>query len=106
MSERLKRPFRKVLQPDLFKALGDPTRSDIFAILVTKAEPVNVTEVWEGMGKSCAFRNVSHHLRILKNAGLASHIRRGKEMLYWANNQVFRDALSSIIEGIPLSEDE
>jgi len=68
----------KINTVEFAKALADETRQKIMALCccqkLTVSEIVNATDV--------AQPTVSHHLKILKNAGLVSSERRGKEVYY------------------------
>lgn len=63
----------------LFKALADETRIKIAYVLTAEAE-VCVCDVANAIGSTVA--NVSHHLRLLKNMGLASIRKEGKLVFY------------------------
>lgn len=65
------------------KALADETRQKIMALCCCQQR--NVSEIVEAL--NVAQPTVSHHLKILKNAGLVSVERRGKEMLYALNQE-------------------
>jgi ArsR family transcriptional regulator len=58
-----------------FRALGDPTRLEIFRLLAAQSEPVCVCDVVERFEVSQP--TISHHLRILREAGLVTVSRRG-----------------------------
>ncbi len=58
-----------------FRALGDATRLEIFRLLVTQSEPVCVCDVVDRFDVSQP--TISHHLRILREAGLVTVSRRG-----------------------------
>lgn len=63
----------------LFKALADETRLKItYALTIEKA--LCVCDVAEIIGSSVA--TASHHLRYLKELGLAKSYREGKQMFY------------------------
>ena len=63
---------------DLFKLLGDPTRLRLFWLLCHCEECVlNLSAIMEMSSPA-----LSHHLRILKAAGLISSRRDGKEVYY------------------------
>ena len=63
---------------DLFKLLGDPTRLRLFWLLCHCEECVlNLSAMMEMSSPA-----LSHHLRILKAAGLISSRRDGKEVYY------------------------
>ncbi|MDF2094228.1 metalloregulator ArsR/SmtB family transcription factor [Knoellia sp. 3-2P3] len=66
---------------DMFKALADPARVKIMAMLLT-AEEVCACDISEGIGKSAA--TASHHLKILRDAGLAISEKRGTWVYYRA----------------------
>ncbi|MBX3235898.1 MAG: winged helix-turn-helix transcriptional regulator [Nitrospiraceae bacterium] len=62
----------------VLKAIGDETRLQILEYLL-----INDHCVTELMLKlSCAQPHVSHHLRILRHAGLVEGIREGKRVCY------------------------
>ena len=66
------------LLADLFKFLGDPTRLRLFWLLCHCEECVlNLSAMMEMSSPA-----LSHHLRILKAAGLISSRRDGKEVYY------------------------
>ena len=69
-----------------FKALSDPTRRQILELL--RRGPKSAGEISEQFGTSGA--TISHHLSVLKDAGLVSDEKRGKldtsvlqDMLAW-----------------------
>ena len=66
---------------DMFKALADPARVKIMAMLLN-AEEVCACDISEGIGKSAA--TASHHLKILRDAGLAISEKRGTWVYYRA----------------------
>ena len=63
----------------LFKALGDETRLKI-AYALTIEQALCVCDVAEIIGSSVA--TASHHLRYLRELGLAKSYREGKQMFY------------------------
>lgn len=74
---------------DTFKALADPTRRRILEILQGGELPA---------GKiASAFRlskpSVSHHLTLLRIAGLVSRVRRGQSIVYALETSVLREVL-------------
>lgn len=79
---------------EMFKALADPARVKIMAMLLN-ADEVCACDISEGIGKSAA--TASHHLKILKESGLAVSERRGTWVYYRAVPQrvaAIRDALA------------
>ena len=63
---------------EIFKALGDPTRLGIVQLLVGKE--LCVCEIIAAFDKSQPV--ISHHLKVLKTAGLLSEARDGKWIMY------------------------
>ncbi len=59
----------------LFKALGDPARIAILATLARAEHEVCVCDFTSGLELNQS--TVSHHLKILKDAGLVTSVRRG-----------------------------
>lgn len=70
----------KLLDPDLFKALADPTRLKLLACLIKCGRRCSVTEVAE----CCAvdFSVVARHLALLARAGLLDAEKQGRTMWY------------------------
>jgi ArsR family transcriptional regulator len=68
------------------KALADPERLKIVQCLQTGAK--NVTELSALLGAELA--NVSHHVRVLRNAKLVCDDKQGKFVVYSLNPDVFR----------------
>jgi DNA-binding transcriptional ArsR family regulator len=62
----------------MLAALSDPTRQQIVAVL--SRERLNVTDLTERF--SLSQPAISHHLRILSNAGLLVQERHGRERVY------------------------
>ncbi|POZ57523.1 HTH-type transcriptional regulator KmtR [Lysinibacillus sphaericus] len=62
-----------------FHGLGDPIRQQIIALLIDK-ESMNVTEITELIPMSRP--NVSHHLKVLRQAGLLKVQKKGTQMFY------------------------
>jgi DNA-binding transcriptional ArsR family regulator len=83
---------------DLFKVLGDQTRTKILTVLEISELCVNDIADAVGMTKSA----VSHQLRILRSARLIKARRQGKEIFYSLDDnhvsQIFECALIHINE--------
>lgn len=73
-----------------FKALSDPTRREILNLL--RAGPMTVGEILEHFPITGA--SLSHHLSILKNAGLIDDEKKGKYIFYTLNTTVLDDILN------------
>ncbi len=78
------------------KQLGDPSRLKIFWLLCHTEECV--LDIAEAVGMSSPA--VSHHLRLLKAAGLIVSHREGKEMLYRAADTGLAQSLHHTIEKV------
>ena len=76
--------------------LGDPLRLRIFWLLCHTEECVADIAAYVHMSSPA----VSHHLRLLKAAGLIVSRRDGKEMLYKAADSMLVNELHLIIERI------
>jgi len=65
----------------MFKALADPARVKIMAMLLN-ADEVCACDVATGIGKTAA--TASHHLKLLREAGLVTGDKRGTWIFYRA----------------------
>jgi ArsR family transcriptional regulator len=86
-----------VIQARLLKALADPTRLRILSLLSRHEGEVCVFEIVESF--TLEQPTISHHLRILRDAGLVDCRKKG----LWAYYYVRREALSragNVIEGL------
>jgi DNA-binding transcriptional ArsR family regulator len=70
----------------VLKALADPDRLRIIQCL--QAGPRNVSQMAEELQADLA--NVSHHLGVLRNAGLVQDEKQGKYVLYTLHPDVFQ----------------
>jgi DNA-binding transcriptional ArsR family regulator len=43
---------------------------------------------------------VSHHLKLLRDAGVLESRKEGKEVFYWVNKRFLEDSLHSVLEYI------
>jgi ArsR family transcriptional regulator len=77
-----------VVQARLLKALADPTRLRILSLLSRHEGEVCVFEIVESF--TLEQPTISHHLRILRDAGMVDCRKRG----LWAYYYVRREALS------------
>jgi ArsR family transcriptional regulator, arsenate/arsenite/antimonite-responsive transcriptional repressor len=67
----------------MLRALGDPTRLEIFRLIAAQAGPMCVCDVVDGF--SLSQPTISHHLKALREAGLVTVSRRGVWAYYSAN---------------------
>jgi DNA-binding transcriptional ArsR family regulator len=77
-----------------FKALADPTRRQILALLRDGDLPAGEIAGHFPM----AFASVSHHLQVLREAGLVLSRREGQFIVYSLNTTVVQDALRHLFE--------
>lgn len=98
----------------LFKALSDRTRLRILEML-SKEEEMSVTEIYRRLGKPQNL--ISHHIACLKNCGLATARKQGKQIYYRLRNKKVlkffdradahvRDVLESVLACEIVSEGE
>ena len=82
----------------VFRALGDPTRLEILALIAARPEPICVCDIVSRFELSQP--TISHHLRILREAGLVTASRRGTWSYYQVHDRgaaVLRSAVRSAI---------
>ncbi|EMD16684.1 hypothetical protein HMPREF9943_01013 [Eggerthia catenaformis OT 569 = DSM 20559] len=75
---------------DVFKALSDSTRREILNLL--KDGPKNAGEIADQFNMTKP--SISHHLSILKQAGLIEDERQGQQIIYNLNSTVFQELIS------------
>lgn len=81
----------------LFKALGDSTRVQIVRLLAEHDEPLCVCHVEAAFDLSQP--TISHHLKVLREAGLVTTERRGVWIFYSVNRQRLAD-LAGFADGL------
>ena len=77
-----------------FSAMADPTRHKILELL--KKDDMPAGEI--GRNFKITAPSLSHHLNILKNAGLISSRREGREIIYSLNLSVFEEVAEYLIK--------
>jgi len=77
----------------VFKALNDPTRREVLDLL--KTQDLSAGEIADhfNIGKP----SISHHLDILRQAGLVSSEKQGQFVIYSLNTTVIDDLLTWMI---------
>jgi ArsR family transcriptional regulator len=69
---------------DRLKALADPTRLGILDLLAQQPTPMCVCDITPEFSQSQP--TISHHLRLLREAGLVGTERRGLWSFFWATD--------------------
>lgn len=77
------------------KAIADETRQKIMSLCC--CQKLSVTEIVDALD-AVAQPTVSHHLKILKDAGLVSTERRGKQIFYTLNQAQLAQACCQVAE--------
>ena len=77
----------------LFAALSDDNRQKI--LLRLKQGELSVAEI--GQTLSVTGATLSHHLEVLRTAGLVSSRRSGQQILYSLNESVFEEAAAFLV---------
>jgi DNA-binding transcriptional ArsR family regulator len=77
-----------------FKALADPTRRQILALL--RDEDMTAGDIAAEF--PIAWASVSHHLAALKDAGLVLAIREGQFIRYSLNTTMFQEAVQQLMD--------
>jgi len=77
---------RAATTSDAFNAVAEPRRRDILSFLALQERPVNDIVAALGLEQP----SVSKHLRVLKNVGLVSVRRDGRNMLYRTEGAALR----------------
>jgi DNA-binding transcriptional ArsR family regulator len=77
---------RAATTSDAFNAVAEPRRRDILNYLALQERPVGDIVARLGLEQP----SVSKHLRVLRNVGLVSARRDGRQMLYRINAEAIR----------------
>lgn len=80
-----------------FTALGDEHRQRI-VLTFEKGERLNVGQIAEVSTLSRSA--VSHHLKLLREAGVLESSKVGKEVYYWVNKRFLEESLASVLDYI------
>ena len=76
------------IENEIFRALADATRRSIIAMLSEEARPVSALAARFAMSQPA----ISQHLRVLKQAGLVSQRRDGRNQIYALEPAALRQA--------------
>ena len=98
----------RLLQPQFFKALGDPNRVTILARLAQSCRPMSVSEI--GSDSPLSLSVVSRHLAMLRDAGILVAEKRGRTVSYSVRYSALAHTLRQLANAIeaccPPSRDE
>ena len=84
-----------------FKALADPTRRRILALLRESDLPAGEIAAQFPV----AWASISHHLAVLRDAGLVISARDGQFIRYSLNTTVVQDAMQHLLDLAPRRKD-
>ena len=79
---------------NLFKALNDPTRREILELL--KSKDMTAGEIADQFNISKP--SISHHLDLLKQAGLVVSVKEGQFIIYSINTTVMDEMLKWLVQ--------
>ena len=99
---RRRAPVDRVLDPELFKALADPTRLSLLTCLVKCGRACTVSEI----AACCAvdFSVINRHLAHLARAGLLQAQKRGRTVWYAAAQPSLADLLREMADAVDASQ--
>ncbi len=89
------------MRDGVFRALADPTRRRILELLA--AQDRTAGEIAQQF--PIAFASVSHHLRILRQAGLVAAEREGQHVRYRLDTTVFQETVRYLMNVFSGSSD-
>ena len=78
-----------------FTALGDEHRQRIL-LTFEKGERLNVGQIAEVSTLSRSA--VSHHLKLLREAGVLASRKEGKEVFYWIDKRFLEESLQAVVD--------
>ncbi len=83
-----------------FRALSDRTRRDIIRLL--RSGELSAGEIADHF--TVTKPSISHHLSMLKEAGLVLDERRGQNIVYSLNTSVFEDTMAWVLTALRREE--
>ncbi len=78
----------------VYSALGDEHRQRIL-LTFEPGERLNIGQIVEV--STLSRTAVSHHLRILREAGVLQSVKEGKEVYFWINKNFLVDAMETVV---------
>lgn len=98
LPERCRDALVTHLDPDLFKALCDPKRLALLTRLAVAEEPMTVSQI--ATSSDVHLSGVSRHLHLLRQAGVLTADKDGREVRYQLNGQVLIGALRGLADAL------
>ena len=78
----------------VYAALGDEHRQRIL-LTFEPGERLNIGQIVDV--STLSRTAVSHHLRILREAGVLQSVKEGKEVYFWINKNFLVDAMETVV---------
>ena len=79
---------------ETMRALADPTRREILRVL--RAGDLSAGDIAAGFDMTAP--SISHHLNVLKDAGLVTAERDGRHIIYSLNSTTLQDLMQELLE--------
>lgn len=91
-------PIDDLLDAELFKALGEPTRLKLLSCLAKCGRPCSVTELTECCNVDLSV--VSRHLSVLEKAGVLAAEKQGRTVFYSVRYKHLTEAFRSLAKAV------
>ena len=88
----------KLMEPELFKALAEPTRAKLLGCLIKCSRPCSVTEIAECC--EIDFSVVARHLSMMARAGVLDSQKEGRTVWYTARSSELAERFRAIAGAI------
>jgi ArsR family transcriptional regulator, arsenate/arsenite/antimonite-responsive transcriptional repressor len=85
---------------DTIRALADPTRREILRVL--RKGDLSAGDIAARFDMTAP--SISHHLNVLKDAGLVSAERDGRHIIYSLNSTTLQDLMTELMEFVNAKE--
>lgn len=79
---------------ETMRALSDPTRREILRTL--RASDLSAGDIAARFAMTAP--SISHHLNVLKDAGLVQAVRDGRHIIYSLNSTVMQDLMQELFD--------
>jgi DNA-binding transcriptional ArsR family regulator len=99
----MKNSYEHALSPEwismskVFSALGDEQRQRIL-LLFERGERLNISQIVDASPLSRSA--ISHHLRVLHEAGVLRSEKIGKEVFFWIDAPFLSDTIGTVLDYI------